>query len=387
MAGPSIDAALSRALALGEIGIQVAAYHRGVQIVDAWAGVADRRSGRSVDERTLFPVFSVSKAVTSVALHIQAERGCVDYDQPVAAYWPEFGRNGKDRITVRQVLCHESGLPQMPPDVTPERMCDWDWMIQAIEDFTPLFEPGSVGAYQSLVYGWYVGEIVRRTDPARRPFGDFIRQEVCAPLGIEDLWMGIPTAEVPRVAVLDSELPAADRSRETAASRLAKPDSVSPDAPVHNRHEVWRACIPGAGAIMTARAGARFFAMLANGGELDGVRLLGEDTLRACTRQRPTTGKLDKVVFGGDRVSPPIGRGGFWLSSPPLAGGTGVLCHAGSGGSVGWADLDRNLAIVICHNRLFEFDPAVAGPGNHPYQQIWDSIDATVAELACAAQS
>jgi CubicO group peptidase (beta-lactamase class C family) len=154
MAGPSIDAALNRALALGEIGIQVAAYHRGVRIVDAWAGVADQRSGRPVDERTLFPVFSVSKAVTSVALHIQAERGLVDYDQPVAAYWPAFGRNGKDRITVRQVLCHESGLPQMPPDVTPDRMCDWDWMIHAIEDFTPLFEPGSVGAYQSLVYGW-----------------------------------------------------------------------------------------------------------------------------------------------------------------------------------------------------------------------------------------
>jgi CubicO group peptidase (beta-lactamase class C family) len=378
MVGSSIDAALNKALELGEIGIQVAAYSRGEQIVDGWAGVADRRSGRRVDGQTLFPVFSVSKAITSIALHIQAERGLIEYDSPVAAYWPEFGRNGKAGITVRHVLCHESGVPQMPAEITVERMCDWDWMVRAIEEFTPQFEPGAVGAYQSLVFGWYVGELVRRTDPARRPFGQFIRDEICAPLGIQDLWMGIPEQEVPRVAVLESELSVGDRSHETPASVSAKPLSVSPDAPVHNRHDVWQACIPGAGAIMTARAGARFFAMLANGGELDGVRIVKESTLRACTRPRPTTGKLDKVVFGGDRVSPPIGCGGFWLSCPPFDSGPGVLCHAGSGGSVGWADLDRRLAIVVCHNRLSEG----ASPGGHPYQQIRDAI---AASLECAA--
>ena len=113
----------------GEIGLQVAAYLHGKLAVDVWGGLADDITGRVVDGDTIFPVFSVIKAVTAVALHIQAERGYVDYYAPVAQYWPEFGAHGKDRGTVYDVLTHRIGVPLMPVGVTPELMCDWDWMV------------------------------------------------------------------------------------------------------------------------------------------------------------------------------------------------------------------------------------------------------------------
>ena len=93
------------------------------------AGLADETTGRDVDGDTLFPVFSNIKAMTATALHIQADRGLVEYHQPVAKYWPEFGKYGKDKGTVFDALTHRIGVPLMPVGVTPELMCDWDWMV------------------------------------------------------------------------------------------------------------------------------------------------------------------------------------------------------------------------------------------------------------------
>ena len=109
----------------GEIGLQIAAYLNGELVVDCWGGLADETTGRKVDADTLFPIFSVVKAVTAVALHIQAERGLVDYYEPMATYWPEFGAHGKDKGTVYDALTHRIGVPLMPNAVTPELMCDW----------------------------------------------------------------------------------------------------------------------------------------------------------------------------------------------------------------------------------------------------------------------
>jgi len=191
----------------GEIGLQVAAYLDGEPVVDAWSGLADETTGRKVDGNTLFPVFSVTKAVTATALHIQAERDLVDYDTPIAYYWPEFGAQGKDRGTVRDALTHRIGIPQMPEGVTPELMCDWEWMVQQLADLKPLFEPGTRSAYLAYTFGWIIGEIVRRTDPKERPFGMFVQEEICAPLGIESLWIGIPDEVEPRVAKLTNVPP------------------------------------------------------------------------------------------------------------------------------------------------------------------------------------
>src|SRR5690348_16720053 len=137
----------------GEIGVQVTAYLKGELVVDVWGGLADETTKRPVDGDTLFPVFSVTKAVTATALHIQAERGLIDYDQPISRYWPEFGARGKDKATIRDALTHRAGIPLMPPAVTPEQMCDWEWMVDQLARMEPVFEPATTSAYHSYTFG------------------------------------------------------------------------------------------------------------------------------------------------------------------------------------------------------------------------------------------
>src|ERR1700736_3802527 len=116
----AVDAAIAEG---GEIGLQVAAYLNGELVVDVWGGLADETTGRRVDGDTLFPVFSVTKAVTATALHIQAERGLIDYDRPSSDYWPEFVAKGKGTATVRDALTHQPGIPLMPAGVSAEQIC------------------------------------------------------------------------------------------------------------------------------------------------------------------------------------------------------------------------------------------------------------------------
>ena len=270
MVQEAVDAAISKR---GEIGLQVVAYVDGKQVVDVWGGLADITTGRQVDADTVFPVFSVTKAVTAVALHVQAERGLVDYAMPIAHYWPEFGAHGKDKATVYDALTHRLGVPIMPLGVTPELMCDWDWMVQRIADMHPLFEPGTKAAYMSYTFGWVIGEVVRRTDPRSRQFGTFIQEEICQPLDLDSLWVGIPDAVEARVATLTNMPPippGAPGMAPGALSPLAIPPQVGTTQEVFGRADVRRACLPGAGGIMNARSAARFFAMLAQGGALDG---------------------------------------------------------------------------------------------------------------------
>ena len=350
----AVQAALDRLVAEGrEIGVQVCAWLGEEQVVDCWAGLADAAGGRAVDGETLFNVFSVSKAVTAVALHIQAERGLVDYDAPVARYWPEFAQAGKAAVTVRHVLSHVSGVLRMPPEVTPELMCDWDWMVRRIAETPGLYPPGSRSSYQSMTFGWLVGAIVRRTDPAARPFGRFVQDEIAEPLGCTDLWLGIPDAAEPRVAKLDDA--AVQVAPDGNLTREATPLQVDLMPDPFERPYVRRACIPAVGGIFNARSTARVFAMLANGGALDGVRLLSEARVRSFARPRPHFEDADPVFFG---MVVPIGWAGFWLGGerPPVSAPRNprALCHPGMGGSIAWADPDRRLAVAFCHNRMFD---------------------------------
>jgi len=353
-ANAAVQAALDRLVSGGrEIGVQVCAYLGEEKVVDCWAGLADPATGRPVDADTLFNVFSVSKAVTAAAVHIQAERGLVDYDAPLCRYWPDFAAADKAGITVRQVLSHVSGALRMPPDVTPELMTNWDWMTKRIAEMPAMHPPGARSSYQAMTFGWLLGEVVRRTDPQRRPFGQFVEEEIARPLGCGDLWLGIPDAAEPRVARLDSAAvhPAPDGN----LYRDATPLQVDLMPEPFERPYVRRACIPAVGGIFTARSEARFFAMLANGGTLGGVRLLSEARVRGFAAPRPHFEDADPVFFG---MVVPIGWAGFWLGGdlPPVSAPRTprALCHPGMGGSIGWADLDRRLAVGFCHNRMFD---------------------------------
>ena len=353
-ANAAVQAALDRLVQDGrEIGVQVCAYLGEDVVVDCWAGLADQGSGRKVDADTLFNVFSVSKAVTATAAHIQAERGLIDYDAPVARYWPEFAQAGKEGVTVRHVLSHVSGVLRMPPEVTPELMSDWDWMVRRIAEMPGLYPPGSRSSYQSMTFGWLVGEMVRCTDPKHRPFGQFVQQEIAEPLGCSDLWLGIPDAAEPRVARLDDA--AVQVAPDGSLTREACPMPVDLMPDPFERPFVRRACIPAVGGIFNARSEARFFAMLANGGALDGVRLLSEERVRSFAAPRPHFDDADPVFFG---MIVPIGWAGYWLGGerPPVSAPRNprALCHPGMGGSIGWADLERRLAVAFCHNRMFD---------------------------------
>lgn len=337
--------AIDEALEAGEVGIQLAVYKDGELVVDVFGGIADPATGRAVDSETLFNVFSVTKAITATALHIQAERGHVAYDAPIAQYWPEFGAHGKDRATVTEALNHRTGLPAMPDGVTPEQMADYDWMVEALANMEPMYEPGTTNAYHSYTWGWIVAEIVERTDPQRRPFRQFVADEIATPLAIDDLWMGLPPEDEPRVATMvNSHTSIADQSTLRGQTM---PAAVAGTEEIFGRSIIRQAVIPGAGGIYKATSVARFFALLAGEGELDGVRLLSRQRVNDCLTLRPDTHEVD-VAGGNVRL---VTNGGYWLDAPGVVGGNRILSHPGLGGSIGWADLDHDLAVSMCHNR------------------------------------
>ena len=346
---------LDRLVAEGkEIGVQVCAWQGEEQIVDCWSGLANEETGEKVDADTLFNVYSVSKAVTATAMHIQVERGLVDYDAPLAHYWPDFAQAGKGDVTVRHVLSHVSGVLRMPPDVTPELMTNWDWMCRRIAEMPGVYPAGSRSSYQSMTFGWLIGEVVRRTDPKRRPFGQFIKEEIADPIGATDLWMGIPDEAEPRVAKLSDV--AVYVVPDGNAMREAQPLIVDLMPDPFERPYVRRACIPAVGGIFNARSEARFWAMLANGGQLNGVRLLSAERVTSFAAPRPHFEDADPVFFG---MKVPISWSGFWLGgaeAPPVSSPRNMraLCHPGMGGSIGWADPDSKLAVAFCHNRMFD---------------------------------
>ncbi len=265
-----IQAAIDGLVASGaERGVQVAVYRRGEQVVDAVAGVADADTGRSVTPDTPFYCYSMGKGATATVVHVLVERGLFDYDTPIVELWPEFGAHGKEAATVRHALTHTVGVPALPPDTTPEDVCDWEKMCSVIADMEPWWEPGTRTAYHAYTFGYILGEVVRRATGER--ISRVLREEVAEPLGAGDeLYFGMPGSGLDRVARLED----APGSAEFLASlpddspflRWA-PRTVFPTAEFGNRHDVLLADIP-AGGKMSARAMARMYAGLL--GEVDG---------------------------------------------------------------------------------------------------------------------
>lgn len=329
-----------------EIGLQVAAYVNGELVVDTWSGIANQATGQLVDGDTLFTSWSTTKGFVATCLHILADRGRVDYDTPVATYWPEFAAHGKEAVTVRDALTHRAGVPQMPEGVTPEMMTDWDAMCAAIASLTPLWKPGTMACYHAWTFGWIIGELVRRIDG--RPIAQFAREELCQPLGIEDFYLGIPDTVEGRVAPLTAA-PSEPETNELAL-RVMPPHLTS--AAVVNRPDFRRASVPGGGGIMNARAIARHYAMLAQDGALDGVRILSAERCkiiralqtdapdaRSGMRRRRALGYAlgGEAEQGGDIA---MGRGGSEFG------------HAGNGGSLGFADPVRKFSFGLTKNRM-----------------------------------
>jgi len=334
-----------------ERGAQVAVYQNGKLVVDAWAGIADVRTGAPVDGDTLFPVYSTTKGILATVIHLLAERGQIGYDTPIAHYWPEFAAHGKETITIRQALAHTSGLPYMPLGVDHAQLCDWDTMCRLIADLTPAFPAGKKMEYHPVTFGWILGEVARRVDG--RHFQPFIEAEICRPLGLTTMFAGIPAELEPRVAYLEEyyePAPAVEKPAPAPPPNPAEqgiPPCMNPLYEWMNRSDARRACIPASNGIMTARAIARHYAALLPGG-IDGVELLPPERVRlAAEQQIPTDGFVE-----GETPRKGLGYG---LGD---GGSATAFGHGGFGGSAGYANPPYRLSVSVTRNRFTSNDLA-----------------------------
>jgi len=336
-----------------EIGLQVAAYRDGDLVVDAWAGVADPDTGRRVDGDTLFMLSSTTKGVAATCLHLCVERHKLSYDMPIADVWPAFAAHGKGAATLRHALCHQTGVPQTPVGYTPDWLPDWDRMCHGIADLVPMFPPGARTAYHSVTFGYIVGEILRRIDG--RPIARFLADEICAPLGIDGAYLGVPDEALHRVAVLVDAPPA---PLAYQARMIGEPAGCDVAA-VFNRRAVLQASIPGSGGVFSARGLARHYAMLAGFGELDGVRLLPASRIREAVALQSF--EVDALYHVRTRraLGYRLGADAGPFASPAAFG------HVGGGGSFGYADPDRRLAIGFAKN-YFVYNTAIVTPDKPP---------------------
>ena len=337
-----------------EIGLQVAAYLDGKLVIDAWAGMADAAAGKPVDGDTLFMLSSTTKGVTATCMHLLVEQHGLSYDMPIVQVWPEFGAHGKERATLRHALAHQTGVPQTPVGYTPEWLPDWDRMCRGIADLEPMFPIGQRTAYHSLNYGYINGEILRRVDG--RSIAQFLQEEICKPLAIDGAYLGVPDAELDRVAVLVDAPPApADYD-----ARMVGEPAGSHVADAFNRRAVVQASIPGSGGLFSARGLARHYAMLANWGELDGVRVLPEARIRA---------GIELQSFEWDEIYRIRARRGLGfrrgIDTGPLASPE-AFGHVGGGGSFGYADPARRLGIGFAKNYFTYLSGGAVNGGRPP---------------------
>lgn len=305
------------------------------QLCVIWHGqvVLDQAFGCQPD--SLFFLFSASKPMVALCVHLLAERGKLSLDDPVARYWPAFGQRGKAGITIRQVLQHRSGVPVARSFALDAlAMRDWTASVHLLERAAPSYPPGQVAAYHVLSYGFILGELVRRVTSV--PVAGFLRTELLEPLGLRDTYLGLPPAQWPR------HVPVAGRGPAEFASAL-----------VVNRAATRRAVVPAASVSSTARDLARLYQALLNGGELDGARVLRADTISQAV-QPTSDGETDRYLhlavrwsegfqLGGERGG--AARAGGRYSPMGQTSSRLAFGHNGSYACIGWADPERELAV------------------------------------------
>jgi CubicO group peptidase (beta-lactamase class C family) len=351
--GAVADAFGSNFAERGELGAAFALYVDGDVKVDIWAGVADKQSGRPWTEDTLQLVYSTTKGAAAICVARLVEAGLVSYDEPMASYWPEFAANGKEAVTVGQVMSHQAGLPYATASLTFDDLMAVTPVVEALGAQEPVWTPGTKHGYHALTYGWLAGELVRRVDGRR--IGQYFAEEVAAPLGL-DFWIGLPESEEPRVARLEMAPPPTDPDALALALQIAGPGTMGfnallmsgvmlagPPDPFNSR-QVHATEMPAANGITTARSLARMYAATVS--DVDGVRLIDDSTV-ATVRAEAVDGPDACLV-----VSSRFGMG-FMLDgelTPMLSPAS--FGHAGAGGSLGYADPDARVGYGYVMNQM-----------------------------------
>lgn len=342
-----------------QAGSAVCVYHRGNCVVDVWGGTKDR-AGNPWQADTTAPSFSTTKGVLSTLLHILIDQGKAAYDDPIARHWPAFGTRGKETITLRQALCHEAGLYRVTDLIhKPAEMLDWQHMKQLIADAQPVHESGLQHGYHALTYGWLVGGLIEEI--SGKSLQAVLQEELVDPLQLDGMFIGMPHNELFRRAELTNGVskptPKREPWQETALSWLAQGlghigvDLAEFDAALNpfsepfdwNAEETVQAVIPAANGQFTARSLAKMYAMLAGGGEIDGVRLLSESALVEIAKVRSKA--RDRVLF-----VPMHWRMGYHRAFSIGVSAPDAFGHYGYGGSGAFCDPSRRLAVALTLN-------------------------------------
>jgi CubicO group peptidase (beta-lactamase class C family) len=366
-----VRAAFLEAQAKDKGGAQLCIYRHGERVVDLWAGY-DPANNRPYGEDVIGVMMSCTKGVVAAGVHILADRGLVDFDAPLATYWPEFGQAGKDKITVRQALSHTGGLMGYDEDahMGPAELFDYERTVSELAKMAPLWAPGTAVMYHFITFGVLAGELIRRVDG--RSVGRFVAEEIVEPLGI-DLWIGLPPDQEARRAPHFNEGPqilleqwravlgAQGLDLDDRLVRAFLSTAMATDAGIMqmNTSRAFRAAeLPAGNAIGDARALAKIYAALI--GRVDGVRLISETAMQRARTQQTTglgpPGELAKMGRAG------VQHFGLGFEMPAVVKpmlGPGSFGHAGAGGRWAFAHPETGIAAGYMCNTMLQ---TMSGP-------------------------
>jgi CubicO group peptidase (beta-lactamase class C family) len=362
----------------GELGGACCGYHRGEKVVDLWGGVRNKQTGEPWEQDTMVIVYSATKGLAAMTLAIAHSRGWLDYDERVCTYWPEFAQQGKERITVRQLLAHQAGLYVLDEPVDRSLVADLDRLAVVLARQTPAWEPGTRQAYHGITLGFYESELLRRLDPQHRSLGQFFQDEIASPLGL-DVYIKLPD-DIPNSRLATMSRPtwvellhgfplrlALDTlNSRSKISRALRGSELPHDEPhVYARNLE----IPSGGAVGTARAIAHAYSVFATGGRELALR---SETLEllAASAIPPTRGFYDECMKGqGIQFSL-----GFMKPTPALPFGSATSFGSpGAGGALGFADPAAGVGYAYVTNRMgtrLTGDPRDVAPRDALYSCI-----------------
>ena len=327
-----------------DVGASFCATVEGEVVADVWGGWADEARTRPWEKDTIVNVYSTTKTMTALCALVVADRGELDFDAPVAKYWPEFAANGKAGVKVSHLMSHAAGLSGWKEPIVREDIYDWEKATALLAAQAPYWEPGTACGYHGLTQGYLVGEVVRRI--TGKSLGTFFREEIAQPLGA-DFHIGLPASEDHRVADLIPP-PRGEGIADASTDWLVQNMSTNPPInPLDTRTRAWRAAeIPAAGGHGNARSVAMVHVLLANGGVAQGKRILSEAGCRKA---------LELQIEGHDKVLNVASRYGMGFG---LAGAAvplpspNTIYWGGYGGSLVIIDMDARTTVAFAMNKM-----------------------------------
>ena len=327
-----------------DVGASFCATVDGEIVVDLWGGFADPARTRPWERDTIVNVYSTTKTMTFITALLLADRGELDFDAPVAKYWPQFAANGKAAIKVSHLMAHSAGLSGWREKITTEDLYDWEKVTRLLAEQAPLWEPGTASGYHAITQGYLIGEVVRRI--TGQSIGTFFRSEIAGPLNA-DFWIGLPASEDRRVADLIPPPPEGAISN-FAQSEVQKVTFNNPGVDVSaTKTRAWRGAeIPAAGGTGTARGVAEIHTILANGGVAKGKRFMSEAGCRKALEVQIEG--TDLMLGGPAKFGMGFGLPGAMIPLP----NPNSLFWGGYGGSLVIIDMDAHTTFAYAMNRM-----------------------------------